>query len=106
MAKLTLKDQLRYIYITLKETLIIINSKNVRRVINFKEFLEEGKRNKQIEKLTKEFKKDAKRQRKEAKRQGGPVSVDYGNHPVGSPEREAAIRAMMSRQGGGAFKKQ
>lgn len=72
--------------------------------MNFKQFISEGKKEKEIKRLKKEYMKKAKEQIKKAKDSGRPAVVDYGSHPVGSLERTAAIQAMMARQGASAFK--
>lgn len=60
----------------------------------FKEFLEESKIKKLAKEIEKRVAKDLKKQRK--KNPDQPTIANYGDYPVGSKEREAAIMAMMN----------
>lgn len=47
--------------------------------MNFKQFISEGKKQKEIKRLKKEYMKKAKEQIKKAKDSGRPAVVDYGS---------------------------
>jgi hypothetical protein len=63
---------------------------------SFQEFLEEGRKAK-IKRLSKEIEKSVRgdMERQSEENPGKPVIANFGNHPPGSKESEAAIMAMM-----------
>lgn len=72
---------------------------------NFQEFLQEIKIKRLAKKIEKQVSKSIKKQEK--KNPGQPVVAHYGDSQPGSPERKAAIRAMMNidKSGRDAMKK-
>jgi hypothetical protein len=67
----------------------------------FSEFLEEGKKKKEFEKLTRKIERSVSKSVKNQRKEGEIPIADYGDAPAGSPERKAAIEAMMNRDSKG-----